>query len=231
MAKKAKLPPLSPQQKAWKEKCTIRTPKFRLSYPHLIEPQEQENGKPKYNMAMIFDADTDLTAVKTAITNAMRVKYGANKEDWPEGWRRPIRDADKEAKKTKKPVGPEYKGKLFIGASAQLDRPPELYDADKTEIDRDSPLAAKKFYAGCYCKAVIQAFAYEHMGKIGVSFGIEHVQWVGKGEKIGGKTDASKYLEDESEDEDSDSDDDSDDMDEDDMDDDSDSDDDEDLDD
>jgi len=44
----------------------------------------------------------------------------------------------------------------------------------------------KKLYPGARVKATIVAFTYVYMGKKGVSFGLNNLQWVGDGPRLDG---------------------------------------------
>ena len=45
-----------------------------------------------------------------------------------------------------------------------------------------------EIYGGCYCKAQLNAYAYEQAGNRGISFGLLHLQKVKDGEPFGIRT-------------------------------------------
>ncbi len=46
---------------------TVTTPKFRVSFPSVFEPNVYKDQKPKYQLACLFDETTDLTPLKKAV--------------------------------------------------------------------------------------------------------------------------------------------------------------------
>jgi len=61
------------------EKYELITPPFRISYPHIIEPQEQTNdaGKTvlKYNCSCLFPSNTDLSKLEAVIQACAKAKF------------------------------------------------------------------------------------------------------------------------------------------------------------
>lgn len=153
-----------------KLETSLVTGEFRVSFPNVFSPAKTPNGEEKYNIVMLFKSDSDLSALKTAIKNAVINK-------WPDATKRP---------KIKMPIrdGSEkdfdgYSGCVFISASSK--EKPVLVDENlKPILDRS------RFYAGCYARAEINAFAYDNAGNRGVSFGLWKIQKLRDGEKFGG---------------------------------------------
>ena len=50
------------------------------------------------------------------------------------------------------------------------------------DVNNEDILESSKFYAGGWGRASVSAFAYEQAGNIGVSFGLNHIQFVKDGE-------------------------------------------------
>lgn len=164
-----------------KKKCL--TPEFRVSFPHVFEKhsgfKEQE---PKYSIVMLFPKNYDLKELKRAAFNAAIEKWGP-KEKWPKNLRMPFRDGDE------KQDLQGYEGCYFISASSK--QKPQVVGNKK--IDGQFPHITKEddtFYAGCYARATLIAFAYDKLGNKGVSFSLQNVQKLKDGEPFSGRKNA-----------------------------------------
>ena len=161
--------------------CKLLTPEFRVSFPHVFEARAVAEGQtPKFSVVMLFPKATDLAALKAACQAAVKAKWG---DKPPKGLRSPFRDGDE-----KDLDG--YEGTIYIQASAQ-DRP-GLVDAAVKPIGPDRK---DEFYAGCFARATIRAFAYDKNGNKGVSFALQNVQKLKNGEPFGSKRKAEDDFE------------------------------------
>lgn len=173
------------QNQAAKEKARVLTPEFRVSYPHVFKAQSiKPTDAPKYSVTMLFPKDADLSTIKEAIKQAKIAKYGP-KENWPESLQSPVTDGDN--KKFADKEG--YKGCWAIKASTGEDQRPGVVDENVVPITDQS-----KFYPGCYARAYVYAYAWEYMGKEGVSFILDHVQKTRDGKSFGGKKPADQVF-------------------------------------
>lgn len=169
------------------------TPKFRASFPVLFTPKSFQDQPAKYSLVMLFDKKTDLKELKRAAHNAAVEAHGKDKTQWPKNFKMPFRDGN-EKSDTK-----GYAGTVFVTASSK--NQPGVIDNNKEPV-----LNERDFYAGCYARAEIIAFAYDTSGNRGVSFSLQNVQKLGDGAKFGGRKDAEDVfdaVEDSSDDEDS----------------------------
>lgn len=171
-----------------KKKCM--TPKFRVSFPAVFEPKAFEGQEAKYSVVMLFKkGEADLKAMRDAAHNVMTEKWGP-KEKWPKNLRSPFRDGDEKSDTE------GYEGHVFVSASNKLK--PGLVD------QRANPITDKEaFYAGCYARATVIAFAYDTKGNKGVSFSLQNIQKLGDGPSLSGRKAASEEfdaVEDESDD-------------------------------
>lgn len=163
------------------EKKKVKTDEFRVSFPNVFEPKAFENQEPKYSVVMLFDKKADLSKIKKAAFNAAIEKWGS-KEKFPKRMRWPWRDGS-EREDTQ-----GYEGKIFITASSKAK--PGLVDRRLDDItDRE------EFYAGCYARATLIAFAYEKMGNVGVSFSLQNIQKLRDGDAFSGRRAASDEFE------------------------------------
>lgn len=155
-------------------KKMVVTPKFRVSYPSVFQPKAFEGQEPKYSVTMLFDKKTDIAAVKKAAFNAAVEKWGPKKEKWPKFKNRTIRDGDEE-----RPDTEGYGGCVFATATAK--KKPIVVNGRRDPIDDPD-----QFYAGCYARAELLAFAYDEKGNRGVGFVLRKLQKVADGDEFGG---------------------------------------------
>lgn len=162
----------------------VNTPKFRVSFPAVFEQTEYQ-GKKFYSVMALFPKDADLSQLKEQAEKAVIEKWGADKNKWPKNLRSPFRDQSEKAYAgddgtQKLPKGHE-EGAIFMNFKSN--QRPSVVDQNVQEI-----LDQNEFYAGCWAIASVQAYAYDHMGNRGVSFGLGNIQKVGDGEPLGGRT-------------------------------------------
>lgn len=171
---------MSEPQKKNPAKCT--SPEFRVSYPHVFKAHSGFEGQEeKYSVSMLFDKKTDLTALKRAVLHVATEEWGPkDKGKWPKKLRLPFRDGDDE-----KPGNEEYAGKIFVNATSK-NRPGVVDGKVQPMTEEDGT-----FYAGCYARATLVAFAYNKMGNVGVAFGLNNLQKLRDGEPLGGKSSAT----------------------------------------
>ena len=153
------------------------TPEFRVSFPAVFQPKTFEGQEPKYRIVMLFDKKTDITPLKKLAADAVNKKW-PDKSKRPKFKHNPFRDGDEEK------AGIEgYAGKIFIGASSKLQ--PGVVDQRKNQI-----MTEDEFYAGCYARATLTAYAFDTAGNTGVAFGLQNVQKLRDGEPFSGRTKA-----------------------------------------
>lgn len=157
------------------KKATAMTPKFRVSFPHVFEPQEAMNGgKAKYGLSMLFEPGADLSELKALAAAALNEKW-PNKDKRPKNLRNPFRDqGEKEFEGC-------VAGAVFINATS-MQRPGLVDNNVQPIIDQAD------FYPGCYARATVTAFAYDTAGNAGVAFGLNNIQKLADGEPLGGRT-------------------------------------------
>jgi hypothetical protein len=129
---------------------------------------------------MLFDKSADLSSLKKAALNAAIEKWGP-KEKHPKNLRSPFRDGSERADT------PGYDDCIFISASSK--NQPGLVNQKRQPI-----LNERDFYAGCYARAEVLAFAYDKAGNKGVSFSLQNIQKLRDGEAFSGKKSAEKVF-------------------------------------
>lgn len=167
-----------------KKKCL--TPEFRVSFPNVFKPKAYEQQEPKFSITMLFSKKTDLKEVKRAALNAATEKWGTKAESMIKAkqLRWPFRDGDVE-----KADQAGYENTIFMTASSKADNPPGVVDNQNNDI-----INAADFYAGCYARAELIAFAYDRMGNKGISFSLQNLQKLRDGEKFSGRKPASEVF-------------------------------------
>lgn len=167
----------------------VITPKARLSYPHLFEPQIPPNQTdPVYSCTLIFEDGADLTPMRKAAE-------AAGREKWGDKW-----DAAVKAGKIRLPFREDGEekgyppGSVFINIKSKA--APGIVsiypDANGKPKTIDNPADV---YAGCYVRASLRAFAYDVNGNRGVSFALGNVQKVADGQRLDGRSRAEDEFE------------------------------------
>ncbi len=166
----------------------IMTPVFRVSFPQVFTPKAVvvngvEQGKKKYSLVALFTmAKINANPEDKKLWEAMiAAAKAAAAEKWPKGnppnMQNPFRNGEEK----------EFQG---YGAGVKFmtlttTTRPGLVDQAMTKI-----IAPEDFYAGCYARATINPYAWNFMGKNGVSFGLQNIQKVADGEPFSGRTNA-----------------------------------------
>lgn len=187
------------------EDVQIQTPEFRVSYPSVFKPAELSK---KYELVAIFQvAETEkskaagtkvvsIESLKELCRNVAIEKYGVDRAKWPKigdgvGLLKfPFRDGGTEpGHKDKDGYGP---GTIFVTLSSKTQKPGIVESFAGPDGVRPAPLAAESdFYAGCYARAVVNAYWWEFAGKFGISLGLQNIQKLRDGERFGGRSNAA----------------------------------------
>lgn len=155
----------------------VVTPKFRVAFPSIFKPSEF-NGKTNYSVTMIWDKDTDITELKKLCVNTAVEKWGDKTKKIKIQY--PFRKGE-EKDVSKYPV---FEDTIFATAKSQY--PCGLVDQKLQPI-----LDENEFYAGCYARASVTAYASEYMGKYYVSLGLSNLQKLSEGDRLGSRTTAT----------------------------------------
>lgn len=156
----------------------VVTGECRLSYVHLFEPW---SGNPdqdkKYSTVLLIPKSDTKTYKKLLAAEKAAAEAGkerAFKGRIPKDLKSIIHDGDDTDKES-----PELEGHWFMTVSSK--RKPTVVDRNLNEI-----IDPDKVYSGCYARAAINAYAYNVNGNRGVTFGLNHVQFLRDGEPLGG---------------------------------------------
>lgn len=165
----------------------IVTGKVRLSFVHVFEAREQENGDAKYSVTMLIPkSDTEthnkiVNGIKEALNEGVNKVFGGVA---PANPKIPIYDGDG-LRPNGEAFGDECKGCWVLTANSI--KKPEVVDANVQPI-----LSAGEVYSGCYGRVSIRFFAYNKNGNKGVGCGLGNVQKLEDGEKLAGGTSAKE---------------------------------------
>lgn len=174
-----------------KKKCV--THEFRVSFPAVFEPKSFEEQAPQYSLVMLFDENADLgkpangqkISLKRAAKNAAEEKWGPM-DSWAPKLKKKIRMPFRDG--NDKDESPEYKDTIFVTATSKVQ--PGLVGPSLRPI-----LKEDDFYAGCYARAEVIAFAYEKAGNMGVSFALQNIQKLRDGTPFSGRRTADSVFE------------------------------------
>jgi hypothetical protein len=157
----------------------VVTGKVRFSYFSALTARKNEmNGKEEFSTQVLVpktDKET-VTALKAAAKEALIAKFG---DKIPKTVRNPLRDGDTETKSDGSPLGPEYAGHYFF--NAKNTSKPGAVDAHGHDI-----IGNDEIVSGDYGRVSLNAYAYDQAGNKGVSFGLNNIMLVSKGQSLGG---------------------------------------------
>ena len=152
----------------------------RLSYANLFEPRENKNRELRYSTSLIIPKDHPQVDELHAIIDAEgEQKFG---KKWA-GMRKrndPFHDADEDD-------DPVYEGMMYINPSSK--RKPQVVDRQVQPI-----LDESEIWSGCYCNVSIAVFHFDVTENKGVSFGLNNIQLVKEGERLGGAPNADEEF-------------------------------------
>ena len=157
----------------------VVTGKVRFVYCSVMSARKNEmNGKDEFStQVLVPKTDTEtVSALKAAAKEALTAKFG---DKIPKNVRNPMRDGDTETKSDGSPLGKEYAGHFFFNTKST--NKPGAVDANGADL-----LGSNDIASGDYGRVSLNAYAYSQAGNNGVSFGLNNVMLVAKGESLGG---------------------------------------------
>lgn len=161
----------------------VVTNAVRISYAHIFEPSSIiEGGQAKYSVSIIIPkTDIELVekinnAVDAAISNAVSTKFNG-KMPTKASMKLPLKDGDLKDDEA-------YKNSWYINCSSLT--APQIVDKNLNPI-----FDKNEVVSGDYCRVSINFGAYNVTGSKGVSAYLGNIQFIRKGEPLGGKASAS----------------------------------------
>jgi hypothetical protein len=164
-----------------KRKMTTRvvTGKVRFSYFNALAARKNElSGKEEFStQVLVPKSDTEtVAALKAAAKAALVAKFG---DKIPKNVRNPLRDGDTETKQDGSPLGAEYAGCFFFNAKST--NKPGAVDQHGMDL-----IGANDIGSGDFGRVSLNAYAYSQAGNNGVSFGLNNIMLLAKGDPLGG---------------------------------------------
>lgn len=158
----------------------------RLSYANLFEPRENKSGDLRYSVSLLIPKDhPQVKALKKAIETEGSEKFGKKWESMVKKNGLPLHDADEDGKADDDPA---YEGMYYINTSSK--RKPQVVDRQVQPI-----LDETECYSGCYANVSIAVFAFDVPENKGVAFGLNNLQKVKDGDRLGGAPNADEEFE------------------------------------
>lgn len=157
----------------------------RLSYAYVWEPDEDDD---KYSTQIMIDKSDTKTIAKVkgaikATIEANKSKLANAKGKLPSNLKLPLHDGDEERD------GDEYTGMLYFNASTT--HKPSIFNRRREPVTDRSEV-----YSGCYANVAVNFFAFNKGGNIGISAGLQAIQKVRDGERLGGPSVSADDFED-----------------------------------
>lgn len=163
-------------------KVKVVTGKVRFSYANVFQPASAiEGGTPKYSVSIIIpksDKET-ISKLQKAFEETKASSAGYFGGAVPKNLKGGLRDGDID-----KEDDPAYANSYFINANSV--QKPGVVDQDLQPI-----IDPSEFYSGCYGRASITFYPYNAQGSKGIACGLNNVQKLEDGEKLGGGTTAA----------------------------------------
>jgi hypothetical protein len=157
----------------------VTTGEVRTSYFSGLQSRKNEmNGKDEFSTQILIpktDKET-LTALKAAAKEALVAKFG---DKVPKNVRNPLRDGDTETKTDGSPLGREYAGHFFCNVKSTTK--PGAIDAHGNDL-----IGSDDIVSGDYVRVSLNAYAYSQAGNNGVSYGLNNILLLKKGQPLGG---------------------------------------------
>lgn len=152
----------------------------RLSFVHVDEPTESQDGKLSYSVQALIPKNSE--AAKILLAERDRATEEAKSGVWggkpaSSPWKVP-RDGDTEGTDQY----PERKGCWFINAKTGVDHKPALFLANGASAQKGD------IYSGCYANIVVDIYGYESPDRAktrGLSVSLKAVKKIRDGERFG----------------------------------------------
>lgn len=157
----------------------VITGKVRFSYVHVFEPAaiSEDSSEKKYSVSIIISKKDKVTLAK--IDEAIKAATQAGVAKWggklPKNLKTPLRDGDEEREEEC------YENSFFLNAKSS--NKPGIVDANLDEI-----MSKEEFYSGCYGRASVTFYPYDSNGSKGIACGLNNLQKLEDGERLGGSS-------------------------------------------
>jgi len=157
----------------------VVTGKVRFSYVNIFKSRSFKDGQDaKFSICLLIPKEDKATikkiqaAIDEAVQDGIASKWGGKK---PANLKLPLRDGDIERAEE----ASEYEDMYFLNANSN--QKPGIVDKDLNEI-----LDPDEVYSGCWGRASINFYAFNTNGNKGVGVGLNNIQKLKDGERLGG---------------------------------------------
>lgn len=167
----------------------VITGKVRLSYLHAHTPQASEDNPNRqlYSVQLLIPKSD--TATIAAINKAIEAVKADPKSasvwggKWLASYKTPLRDGDTERDTDK---SPEYRGMYFLNSNSK--QKPDVVGTERDIDGKLKRLSEDEVYSGGYGRVSINLYPYNQSGGIGIAAGLNNIQWLEDGERLGGRS-------------------------------------------
>lgn len=151
----------------------------RFAYANVHKPVAVYNGEERYSVTLLISKEDEGTidSVISAVDAAMEKGKEKIEKSRFEDMKMPVRDGDVE-----RPEDKAYAGCYFINTYSKTQ--PQIVDKDLKLV-----LNEEEFYSGCYGRASITFYTFNHEGSAGVACGLGNLQKLKDGEVLIGYSD------------------------------------------
>lgn len=161
---------------AEQETTRVKTGKVRFIWPHVFKPFSQRaNQEAKYSTVILIPKKDKKTLARIEAAIEAAKEKGKNSKfngKLPKNLKTPLGDGDEDRDSEL------FAGHYFMTLTGK--RKPGLVDADLFEIEDE-----EEFYSGVYGRVTINFYAFNNQS-VGVAAGLENIQKLEDGERIGG---------------------------------------------
>jgi Protein of unknown function (DUF2815) len=169
----------------------VKTTPFRMSFPALLEPRKNDEGKESFELTMLFPpGEFDKAPYMRAFRAAMTEKYGDDVSKWPKLKRKPddvLRDFAEYNSNANKPLAGDWSGWTLVRARASTAHPPSVVGPIRGPDGKLPPVTdPRDIYGGRWARATLEAFVFDRKDGRGVTLGIANVQLLKHDTKFGG---------------------------------------------
>lgn len=154
----------------------VITGKVRFSYVNIFRSKSFGDGQDaKYSISLLIPKNDTAgvkkikDAIEKAVEEGISSRWGGKR---PKNLHLPLRDGDEERE------APEYEGMYFMNANSTTK--PGVVDKNLEEI-----IDAEEVYSGCWGRASVNFFAYDSNGNRGIGVGLNNIQKLSEGERLG----------------------------------------------
>jgi hypothetical protein len=170
----------------------VITGEVRLSYAHVWEPKDDDEGIPWYQTSVLVPKDDEKTiaAINRAVEAAKlegKAKKWNGKMPAASLLKLPLRDGDEE-----KPEDPAYAGMYFFNCKSKTQ--PEIVKYVGKNADKSNKFEkitdTTEVYSGCYVRLSLNFYPFSGKSN-GIAVGLNNIIKVRDGEAFSGTTNAA----------------------------------------